>query len=593
MKTSKKDVANKKRKKITPIDGEICCCGDTGMNDTSHFFRFIDKFFQANLAKLSAGISPASMRNAYFIWLSQLAEAPGLLLELAWYPVMHTHDCINNVLCADLVAGGKDVRFHKESWQYMPWRFWAENFLQAEDWWRRATHDVPGLPQPVKRTVSFWARQFLDAFSPSNFVLTNPDLFNETINSNGENLVRGTEVAFEDLFERLAGLPPTGAENFIPGKDVAITPGRIVFRNHLIELLQYEPQTKTVFKEPVLILPAWIMKYYILDLSPNNSLVKWLVHQGHTVFMISWRNPDGNDRDLGMDDYYRQGAMAAIDKVSAICPKTKINLAGYCLGGTLAMITAAAMERDADNRLNSLTLFAAQGDFSEAGELMLFVTESEVSFLKNMMWNQGYLDTKQMAGSFQMLRAYDLIWSKMIQDYMHGMRRGMIDLTAWNADTTRMPYKMHSEYLEKLFLNNDFAKGHFLVEGKTIAAENIRVPIFAVGAENDHVAPWHSVYKIHLMTKSTITFVLTSGGHNAGIVSEPGHKGRTYSIHEHRKDMPYIDPMNWLNTAKKRNGSWWKGWHHWLIKQDSPDRVSPPDLDPKLPAGPGKYVLQK
>lgn len=195
-----------------------------------------------------------------------------------------------------------------------------------------------------------------------------------------------------------------------------------------------------VFKEPLLILPAWIMKYYILDLSPHNSMINWLVSQGHTVFIVSWRNPAKEDSQLGLDDYYRQGAMAAIDKVSQLIPDTKINLMGYCLGGTLAILTAAAMAKDEDKRLNSLSLLAAQGDFTEAGELMLFITPSEVSFLKNMMWEQGYLDTKQMAGSFQMLRSYDLIWSKMIQDYMNGQQRGMIDLLAWNADATRMPY---------------------------------------------------------------------------------------------------------------------------------------------------------
>lgn len=587
------DMSSTSQGESTSSNASASCCSLEGMHESDDFFRFLDKSFQANLAKGTAGISPASVRNAYFVWLSQLAEAPGLLLELALYPVLHAHDCINNVICVDRAAGGKDVRFHKESWQAMPWRLFAEGFLQVEDWWRLATTQVPGLPRPVERTVSFWARQFLDAWSPSNFALTNPDLFHETIRSNGFNLIRGTEIAIEDMLERIMGTPPTGAENFIPGKDVAVTPGRVVFSNHLIELIQYEPKTKTVFKEPVLIIPAWIMKYYILDLSPHNSLVKWLVGQGHTVFIISWRNPDISDRNLGMDDYYRQGAMAAIDVVSSIIPKVKINMMGYCLGGTLAMIAAAAMAKDGDNRLNSLTLLAAQGDFTEAGELMLFATESEISFLKNMMWDQGYLDTKQMAGSFQMLRTYDLIWSKMIQDYMHGVHRGMIDLLAWNADATRMPYKMHSEYLEKLFLNNDFSEGRFTVEGKSIAAENIRLPVFAVSTEKDHVAPWRSVYKIHLMTNSPVTFVLTGGGHNTGIVSEPGHPGHSYRIHERKNDAPYLNPSNWLDIAEKRDGSWWQGWHEWLVQQNTTKRLAPPAIDASQPSAPGTYVLQK
>jgi polyhydroxyalkanoate synthase len=522
-----------------------------------------------------------------------LAQTPGLLWELAAYPLVHANDCINNIVCVERAAGGKDVRFKKDSWQPMPWRLFAEGFLQAEDWWRRATTNVPGLPRPVECTVSFWARQCLDAVSPSNFVWSNPDLLREALHTGGLNLIQGSQIAFQDGLEKLTGTPPTGSEHFIPGQQVAITPGRVVFQNHLIELIQYESQTKTVYKEPILILPAWIMKYYILDLSPHNSLVKWLVKQGHTVFIISWRNPDKEDRDLGMDDYYRLGAMAAIDAVSTILPATKINLMGYCLGGTLAMITASAMGRDKDERLNSLTLLAAQGDFTEAGELMLFVTESQVDFLKSIMWEQGYLDTKQMAGSFQMLRAYDLIWSKMIQDYMHGMRRGMIDLTAWNADTTRMPYKMHSEYLEKLFLKNDFAEGRYAVEGKPVAAENIQLPVFAVSTEKDHVAPWQSVYKIHLMTDSDVTFVLTGGGHNVGIVNEPGHPGRSYRIHEHKEGEAYLNPANWLTVAERREGSWWRGWHEWLVLQSTKKRVPPPVIDTSLPAAPGTYVHQK
>ncbi len=559
----------------------------------NNLFIMFDTLFQANLAKISMGISPAAMGSAYCTWVLQLLQSPGHLLDLALYPLMHASDGFTNILCDDTAALGSDVRFCKDSWQAMPWRLYAEGFLQLENWWQHATTAVPGLSKPVERTVSFCARQMLDALSPSNFIWSNPDLFNKTIQSGGLNLIQGTEIAVEHMFTKASGMPPPGAEKFIPGMSVAITPGKIVFANHLIELIQYEPQTKTVFKEPILILPAWIMKYYILDLSPNNSLVKWLVSEGHTVFIISWRNPEKEDRNLSFDDYYRQGAMAAIDKVSTIFPKTEIHLMGYCLGGTLALIVAAAMARDDDKRLKSLTLLAAQGDFTEAGDLMLFISESEISFLKNMMWEQGYLDTKQMAGSFQMLRSYDLIWSKMIDDYMHGKQRGMVDLLAWNADATRMPYKMHTEYLEKLFLNNDFAAGRFKVEDELVAPKNIRLPIFAVSTEKDHVAPWKSVYKIHLMANTDITFVLTNGGHNAGIISEPNHEGRSYHINEHKNHTHYWGPNKWLKSAEKRDGSWWLAWHDWLVKLGTPKRIAPPIIDRRLPEAPGTYVMQK
>jgi polyhydroxyalkanoate synthase len=561
--------------------------------ETDSLFRFMDKFYQANLGKLTAGVSPAALATSYFSWIAQLLQSPGTLTRLAFYPLLHTEEYISNLINHDKPGDGKDVRFHTENWSMYPWRLWAEQFLQFEDWCLQATTKVPGLPIPVKRTVAFRMRQILDALSPSNFVLTNPDLFRETIRSNGQNLIRGTELAIQDFIEKISGAPPAGVENFIPGEHVAVTKGKVIFKNHLIELIQYEAQTEKVYKEPILILPAWIMKYYILDLLPENSLVNWLVQQGHTVFIVSWLNPGSEDRDLGMDDYYRMGAMAAIDAVSAAIPDTKIHLMGYCLGGTLAMITAATMAKNGDKRLKTLSLLAAQGDFTEAGELLLFITKSEVSFLKSMMWEQGYLDTKQMAGSFQMLRSYDLIWSKMVQDYMHGTQRGMIALLAWNADATRMPYKMHSEYLEKLFLNNDFAEGRFAIEGHHIVAENIHTPAFVVSTEKDHVAPWKSVYKTNLLINNDITFVLTNGGHNAGIVSEPGHPGRSYYIRERKKDSAYLDPNTWLKEAQSKKGSWWIAWEEWLVKHSTAKLVNSPKLNKKLPAAPGTYVLQK
>lgn len=556
-------------------------------------FRFIDKLYQANLGKLTVGISPAALNTAYHSWLAQLLQSPGSMLRLACYPLLHANDYLFYLFKYDKPRDGKDVRFHTDNWGYYPWRLWAEQFLQFEDWCLQASGKIPGLPLHVKRTVTFSTRQILDALSPSNFVLTNPDLLQETIRSNGQNLIRGTELAFQDFLEKITGSPPAGVENFIPGKQVAVTKGKVVYSNHLIELIQYVPQTEKVYKEPILILPAWIMKYYILDLLPENSLVNWLVRQGHTVFIVSWRNPTKEDRNLGLDDYYKLGAMDAINAVSNAIPHAKIHLMGYCLGGTLALLTAAAMAHDHDNRLKTLSLLAAQGDFIDAGELLLFITKSEVSFLKSMMWEQGYLDTKQMSGAFQMLRTYDLIWSKMVQDYMHGTQRGMIPLLAWNADATRMPYKMHSEYLEKLFLNNDFAEGRFILDGKPVVGENIRIPAFVVSTEKDHVAPWKSVYKTHLLINSDITFVLANGGHNAGIVSEPGHEGRYYHIRERKKDATYLDPKTWLKKAEFREGSWWIAWHDWLVNHSSKKQVSAPKLDKKLPNAPGKYVLQK
>lgn len=557
-----------------------------------YFFDVFNKLFQANLGKFTFGISPAAIGSAFYTWYLQLLQSPGHLLSLAFYPFLHAAESLTHLVYQDDVEETPDIRFSSEHWQVFPWSLYSETFLQIENWWKNATTDIPGVSKHVERTISFCTRQVLDAFSPSNFIFSNPDLLHATIQSGGVNLIQGTQLAFDNTLRKMVGLPPPGASQFIPGKNVAITPGKIVYQNHLIELIQYEATTQTVYREPILIIPAWIMKYYILDLSPHNSLVKWLVAKGHTVFIISWRNPDKRDRDLCMDDYYRLGAISALDYVHQHSKKAKIHLMGYCLGGTLAMLTLAAMSKNKDNRVKTLSLLAAQSDFTQAGELMLFISESEIDFLKSMMWEKGYLDTKQMSGAFQMLRSYDLIWSKMIDDYMHGKERGMIDLLAWNADATRMPYQMHIEYLERLFLKNQFAEGHFKIEGDLVTPKQIHVPIFAVSTEKDHVAPWKSVYKTNLLTNTDFTFVLTNGGHNAGIISEPGHPNRFYWIKETPKNV-YLGPQKWLNQAQKKEGSWWSAWQAWLVKHSSVNQITKPKLAPSLPNAPGTYIFQK
>jgi polyhydroxyalkanoate synthase len=554
-------------------------------------FDEIDTVWQAGLGRLTHGVSPAGLGSAFYAWASHLAQAPGKTLEIAFYPALHAQDFVRRLTCEKSEACAADPRFKSEAWDAWPWRLYAEAFLATEAWAEQIAVGVPGLDDHVEQVASFTVRQIMDALCPANFPSTNPDLFHKTLNSGGANLVRGGWNAFQDMQRLASGAAADG--EFKVGENLAVTPGEVIFRNDLMELIRYAPQTRSVYREPILIIPAWIMKFYILDLSPGNSLVRWLVAQGHTVFMVSWKNPGAEDSERGMDDYYRLGAMAAIDNVSKVMPKTKIHLAGYCLGGTLAMITAAAMARDGDDRLKSLSLLAAQGDFSEAGELMLFVTHSEVSFLTNMMKMKGYLDTKEMAGAFQMLRSYDLIWSKIVSDYFEGQRRAALDLMAWNEDATRMPYRMHSEYLQKLFLHNDLSEGRYTTEGKPVAPENIKAPVFCVGTEKDHVAPWRSVHKIHLMTNGEITFVLTTGGHNAGIVSEPGHKGRSYHVRARAPDEPYLDPDQWLEKAEQRAGSWWPAWHDWLAQRSAKEKIVPPPLGESLCAAPGTYVFQK
>jgi polyhydroxyalkanoate synthase len=568
-------------------------------------FRALDHAKEAMTARMTGGLSPAALRAALADWLIHLAAAPGKQLELAALGAQNAQRITEYLVRTALgwyaqpleERSAGDSRFLAEPWQTEPYRFWQQAFLLTEQWWNAATRDVPGATHHHEDVVSFSARQLLDMVAPTNFPVTNPEVSQRAAATLGMSLIDGVRNALEDAARQAGGQPPAGLDQFKVGVNLAATPGKVVFRNHLIELIQYSPTTSKVLAEPVLIVPAWIMKYYILDLSPHNSLIRYLVEQGHTVFCISWRNVDGEDRDLSLEDYRQLGVMAALDAVSNIAPDRKIHATGYCLGGTLLSIAAAAMAGSGDDRLASVTLFAAQTDFTEPGELQLFIDDSEVYFLESMMWSQGYLSADQMSGAFQLLQSNDLIWSRIVHDYLLGERAPMIDLMAWNADTTRMPYRMHSEYLRRLFLNNDLACGRYAVDGRPISIRNIRAPLFVVSTERDHIAPWHSVYKIHNLSDTEITFVLTSGGHNAGIVSEPGHAHRHFRIYHTWADDLRVSPDEWLATTTSQEGSWWPTWTDWLKAHSSPKRVVPPVAGPDpreeaLADAPGTYVLQ-
>jgi len=564
-----------------------------------------DRPLQAAIARLTAGLSPASLGLAYVDWAQHILLSPDKQIALAhkvadsWLAFIRycPRACAEPDCEACIPAAAEDKRFKGEAWQQWPFNAISQAFLFAQQWWQHATTGVTGVSRHHEDIVSFVARQMLDVVSPANFLLTNPEVLEATFRQGGMNLVRGSFNFLEDQRRVAEGRKPVGAEAFQVGRAVAVTPGKVVARNRLIELIQYAPVTEKVYRQPIMIVPAWIMKYYILDLSPANSLVKYLVEQGHTVFILSWKNPKGEDRDLGLDDYRRLGVMAALEAVSAIVPGERVHAAGYCLGGTLLAVAAAAMARENDERLASLTLLAAQTDFTEAGELMLFIDEAQVSFLEDLMAEQGYLDTKQMAGAFHLLRSNDLIWSAMVKSYLMGERPPMFDLMAWNADATRLPYRMHSEYLRRLFLNNDLAAGHFEVDGRPVSLRDIRVPIFAVSTISDHVAPWRSVYKIQALTDADVTFVLSNGGHNAGIVNPPGLSNRKHQIATHRESEKYVDPDTWQQSAVHHERSWWPCWQGWLVKHSS-DQVSPPLMGAAhagyapLADAPAMYVLE-
>jgi polyhydroxyalkanoate synthase len=565
----------------------------------------LDRPLHAAVARFTLGISPTALSQAYIDWLQHVLFSPDKQFALAemvarqWTRYLeYCRSACADPNCQHCVEPlPQDKRFAGEAWQRWPFNAIYQGFLLGQECWHTATTGIEGVSKHHEDVASFVARQFLDVFSPVNFPLTNPEVLEATIEQGGMNLLRGAANLWEDWRRILSGEKPVGSEAFKVGENLAVTPGKVVFRNRLIELIQYAPAIEKVYAEPILIVPAWIMKYYILDLSTENSLVKWLTHQGFTVFMISWKNPTAEDRNLSLQDYATLGIGAAVDAVSAIVPERKVHAVGYCLGGTLLSTVAAGMARDGDVRLKSLTLLAAQTDFTEAGQLMLFIDEAQISFLEHMMAEQGFLDTRQMSGTFQLLRSNDLIWSTMVHSYLMGMRQPMIDLMAWNADATRMPYRMHSEYLRHFFLNNDLAGGRYEVGGRAVSLRDIRIPIFAVSTVTDHVAPWRSVYKIQMLADADVTFVLSNGGHNAGIVNPLGAPHRHHQIALHKEHEKYIDPDAWQKTAVYHEGSWWPCWRDWLVRQSS-EQISPPPLGapqsdyPSLGDAPGSYVFQ-
>ncbi|GGI88226.1 PHA/PHB synthase family protein [Legionella impletisoli] len=569
--------------------------------------EFLDRIFHAQLGQMTTGLSPAAILIAYTDWWAHTVIAPNRCLQLMesafdkmidFYQNLIEYAANKNTNCFDTEDKRFHERFKDEGWHEWPYCAVANGFMLWEDWWQEASQ-IRGVAKDHRELISFFRYQWLNALSPENNPILNPVVLEKTLETSGKNLIDGWQNAQEDFWRHLKGDRPVGAEEFVVGKDIAVTQGKVVYRNDLIELIQYAPQTETVYPEPVLIIPAWIMKYYILDLSPHNSMVNYLVKQGHTVFMISWKNPDASYRNYGMQDYLKKGVLEAINATQSITGQKNIHATGYCIGGTLLSMAASYMARHYDDRLKTVTLFAAQTDFEEAGELMTFIDENQLSYLEDIMFSQGYLRGDQMSATFELLRPKELIWSKAVQRYLLGERPPLNDLMAWNSDTTRLPYKMQKEYLRNFHLNNDLAEGDYLIDGEPVALEDIKSPLFVVSTEKDHIAPWKSVYKIHLYANgSEITFVLANRGHNGGIVSEPGHKGRSYRIGKSAANAPYIAPEKWHHEHKSHKGSWWPKWHRWLAKH-SGKKIAPPGIGAPekgfqiLEDAPGHYVLEK
>jgi polyhydroxyalkanoate synthase len=560
------------------------------------------------LAKSGSGLSPVALSKAYADWFLHLAASPARQWELGCQALALSVRTATQVLmpkAADKAESDtSDHRFEGSDWRQWPFNAYKEGFKSAEQWWDQAVQ-VPGVSAHHTHMVRFYARQMLDALSPNNYPLTNPEVLRSGYSSLGRSRIKGYQNYLHDTAQHLGAGLPKGLKPMVPlpyavGKDVAVTPGKVVFRNHLIELIQYEPATSKVAAEPLLIVPSCIMKYYILDLSPANSMVRFLVEKGYTVFMVSWRNPDADDRDLGLDDYLQQGVMQAMSAVSRLTGAKRIHGMGYCLGGTFLSIVAAALgRRDSTDPaykrmpvLASISLLAAMTDFTEPGEMGILIDEDQVKAIKAQMEATGFLSGKQMAGTFQFLNSRDLIWSRNTKRYLMGQDEVGNDMMSWNADVTRLPARMHSQYLEQLFLHNELATGKFRLAGKSLTLMDIKAPMLVVGTVRDHVCPWQSVYKVHLLTDTDTTFILASGGHNAGIVSEPGHPKRSYQTRRVNRGHGWTEPRQWQASSPRHEGSWWEPLYEWL-QTHSGKQVAAREISnaSSLPDAPGEYVM--
>ncbi|MBT9594846.1 MAG: polyhydroxyalkanoic acid synthase [Vitreoscilla sp.] len=558
-----------------------------------------DSRLHATVAQATLGLSPIALALAATDWALHLASQPAQAAYLASLAFRQATEVAAHCREGD-DPGLEDPRFAHPAWRQWPWAPAAWGWQAFQGWVNKTTR-LRGMQPHHQELAGFMARQCLDMLSPSNAGLANPEVLQRTLDRRGANLIDGWTLAVDQWrWQHGLGSLQPDKPDMRPGQDLAMTPGRVVFRNHLVELIQYLPLTASVHAEPVFIVPSWIMKYYILDLSPRNSLVRWLVEQGHTVFMVSWRNPDAEDAALGMADYLQQGVFEPLEVLADLVPAQAVHACGYCLGGTLLAIAAAALARpggvqgqDRMATLASVTLLAAETDFSEPGEMGVLIDESQVTLLEDLMARQGYLSGEQMAGSFAFLHARDQVWSQRLRTLWLGEPAATSDLMAWNADVTRMPAAMHGEYLRRCYLRNELAEGRYPVQGHPVALSDIQVPMFVVGTETDHVAPWRSVYQIHRLCAAEITFVLTSGGHNAGIVSEPGHANRHHAVCLRPAHGAWVEPASWEDGAERHEGSWWPTWDAWLARHGSGKQVKArtPRASSVLGDAPGDYVL--
>jgi len=461
----------------------------------------------------------------------------------------------------------RDKRFSDPDWSHNQFfDFLKQAYLLTTQWSERLVRDATGVDEHTRKKAEFYVKQIANAISPSNFVFTNPELVRETLLTHGENLVRGMHLLSEDIKAGHGNLRirQSDPSTFEVGRNLALTPGKVVFQNELMQLIQYEATTKQVLKIPLLIVPPWINKFYILDLTPEKSFIKWCVDQGITVFVMSWVNPDARLSEKSFEEYMREGVIAALDAVEAMTDEKKINTVGYCVGGTLLSVTLAYLAAKNQNRIKSATLFAAQVDFTYAGDLMVFVDEERIRQLESHMKEQGYLEASRMANTFNMLRSNELIWPYVVNNYMRGKKPLPFDVLYWNSDATRMPATNHSFYLRNCYLDNKLSKGEMEIAGVHLDLHKVKIPIYNLATREDHIAPAKSVLLGSQYFGGPVRYVLAGSGHIAGVVNPPAKPKYQYWTGE-RPSGSSVE--NWLKTAKEHAGSWWPDWLEWLKAQ--------------------------
>lgn len=565
--------------------------------------QLIGDFLQHNESFMKeAQLDPLNLSRAFLDMTNRLMANPQKFVESQ---VSLWQDYMKLWQSASLRALGHDTapviepekgdkRFRDKEWtENQVFDFIKQSYLLSSRWLRNTVAQTEGLDEHEAKKLDFYTRQFIDALSPTNFALTNPEVLKKTIETGGENLVKGLENLLADL-ERGKGrlaIRQTDLDAFKIGENIATTPGKVVFRNELIELIQYAPTTKTVYETPLLIIPPWINKYYILDLKPENSLIKWLVDQGYTTFVISWRNVDESMAETTLDDYLLKGAVAAMDAVKKATGEEQVSVIGYCIGGTLLAATLAYLAaKGKAGRIAAATFLVAQVDFSEAGELKLFIDEEQLAAMEKMMAEKGYHDGHAMATTFNMLRSNDLIWSFVVNNYLMGKDPFPFDLLYWNSDSTRVPRAAHEFYLREMYQKNNLVKpGGITLGGVPIDLHQVTVPTYIQAAETDHICPYPSVYKATQLYGGERRFVLAGSGHIAGVVNPPAAK----KYHYYTNDTLPTTAEEWLIEATQHKGSWWPDWHHWNAPrggQKVPARTPGDGKLKPLEDAPGSYV---